>query len=150
METKRTALSYALNLLTVRDRSEYEIRNKLSQKGYAKEEIENTVLWLISKKFLNDKRLAQNQVRSLSGNIKRGKQKIIFGLKKRGISEETITSLTKEINSENEQKKAKDLAKKWLLKDQKKSNLYQRLGNHLFSHGYETETITTVLEELLK
>lgn len=150
---KKTALGYALNLIQIRDRTEKEIKDKLLSKSYEEVEIEKTIQFLLQKKFIDDKRFVKRYLENASLNIKKGRRKVIFDLKKRGISTELIYDIEKDYHqkdyNQNEYQKAKALALKWLLKNINKQNLYQKLGSHLSRAGYDTDLVIKVLDEVL-
>ena len=56
-----SAKKAAIRLLTVRDRTAFEIRNRLSEK-YSQEIVEEALDYLTEMDFVNDERYAQNYV----------------------------------------------------------------------------------------
>jgi len=62
------ARSYALTLLRYRGRSEKELRDRLSKKGYQQEDIDAAVLNLRDSGFLDDEALAENLKRQAMTN----------------------------------------------------------------------------------
>ncbi len=54
------ARAYAVTLLRYRGRSEKELRDRLTKKGYEREDIEAVVLYLKEYGFLDDRALAEN------------------------------------------------------------------------------------------
>ncbi len=54
------ARAYAVTLLRYRGRSEKEMRDRLTKKGYQREDIEAVVLYLKEYGFLDDRALAEN------------------------------------------------------------------------------------------
>jgi regulatory protein len=54
------ARAYAVTLLRYRGRSEKELRDRLTKKGYQREDIEAVVLYLKEYGFLDDRALAEN------------------------------------------------------------------------------------------
>ena len=62
------ARSYALTLLRYRGRSEKELRDRLSKKGYQQEDIDAAVVNLRDSGFLDDEALAENLKRQAMTN----------------------------------------------------------------------------------
>jgi regulatory protein len=59
-KTTQTALGYALRLLARKDYTRNEITEKMGEKNFSLEDISKTVIYLESKKFIDDKRVANN------------------------------------------------------------------------------------------
>lgn len=57
------AKNYCFYFLDKKERSEYELKQKMSKKGYPIEVIEMTMQYLNEKNFLNDRRLLEGYVR---------------------------------------------------------------------------------------
>ena len=51
------ALSYVVNLLARREYSEFELRNKMQEKAFTEDEIDETIAYCQKKNWQNDKRL---------------------------------------------------------------------------------------------
>ena len=64
---KRSARESALALLEYRDRTEQELRQKLLDREYSKDEIEETVRFLREYRYLDDEAYAMRFIRSQSG-----------------------------------------------------------------------------------
>jgi regulatory protein len=81
-----------LNLLSFRDHSAQEIRQKLRTKSFGREDIEPVITRLTEAGLLNDKRFAENYLRSrqIKGY---GPLRIIQELEIRGITHEIIAEL---------------------------------------------------------
>lgn len=54
------ALSYVINLLARREYSEFELRNKMQEKAFTEDEIDETIAHCQKKNWQNDKRFAEN------------------------------------------------------------------------------------------
>ncbi|MFA7244191.1 MAG: regulatory protein RecX [Patescibacteria group bacterium] len=143
-------LNYALYLLELRDRSIFEVRNKLKLKEFPENEIEETIQFLIQKKFLDDEKFAKNMVRSksLSGE---GKQKIKVRLIKAHISSGLIEDVLSNIDSDLEYKNALEIGQKILdrNKDTDRGRLYQKILGSLYRKGYDFDLAKKVFNELV-
>ncbi len=143
MEKDGKALKYALNILNRKDYTEFEMFSKLKMKGFDDNEINETIKYLKSNNFLNDKRYVENFVyfRLKNGY---GKKRIEYDLKKKGIGEELIN---KYVNSADEMQSAKSIlkAKAEHLKEDK--NRRVKLFAFLARRGFNYEIINRLLNE---
>ena len=60
------ALSYVVNLLARREYSEFELRNKMQEKAFTEDEIDETIAYCQRKNWQNDKRFAENYLHARS------------------------------------------------------------------------------------
>ncbi len=147
MENK--ALAYTLKLLSKKDYSEYEIRQKLISREYDQTQVEKVITFLRSKLFLDDKKFAQNYYKN---HLQRGTLRIRFELRQKGISDEIITELISSIDNDDQLKKAKEVALKWVKnkgnKYQESYKLKQNLLAKLSRQGFEYDVIIEAIEDL--
>lgn len=83
------AKTAAFRLLKIRERSVLEVKQKLALKGLSKSAIEQTVDYLLDKKFLDDRHFARNWVRYRQARPF-GQERIRLELRQKGIDEEII------------------------------------------------------------
>ena len=83
------AFSAALRLLTRRDRSEAELRQKLEQFGFSLAAINSAVEKCREYNYLDDARYAKERARALMRNGRGVGRKISLDLRRRGIDEES-------------------------------------------------------------
>lgn len=81
---------YALYLIEFRDRTEKELREKLTAKGYSEEQIEDTTEFLKNYGYLDDKRFAEHFIHDAINLKKWGKIRIRTELLRKGIDRETV------------------------------------------------------------
>ncbi len=84
------ARDYALRLIEFRDRTEKEIREKLTAKGYSEEQIEDTVEFLKNYGYLDDKRYTTHFISDAINLKKWGKIRIRTELLRKGIDREIV------------------------------------------------------------
>lgn len=91
-ETRQAAKSFAaaLRLLTRRDRSETELRQKLDQFGFSLSAIDSAVAKCQEYNYLDDNRYATERARSLMRTGRGVGRKIRFDLHRRGIDEAIV------------------------------------------------------------
>ena len=83
----RTARNVALNLLSRREHSEYELRQKLKLRDLLPEAIDEAIVRLIADSLLSDQRFTESYVRHRM-NAGVGPLKIRFELRKKGVGDE--------------------------------------------------------------
>ena len=140
---------YALYLLKLRDRSEFEIRKKMKGKEFTPISIDETVDWLKEKQFIDDDRFVQNFVRLHLMVGKSGSRKMEFQLRHYGIDKEIIEKYLSEITKDDEFIRAEELAKSWLKKKTEipPEKVYERLGRFLLSRGFSYDIIKPILDD---
>ena len=89
----QAALRSAYNLLRYRDRSEREMRERLTLKGYSEPTVAAVLEKLAGAGFLDDRRLAENLKRIGSEQKQLGKHGVKAWLQRRGIRREVIESV---------------------------------------------------------
>lgn len=82
---------YLLRLLTKRDYSEQELRNKLRARGEDETTIEKILDEFKAKAWQSDQRIAENLVHSKK--LREGSLKILYLLKQRGLDETLVKDL---------------------------------------------------------
>lgn len=125
----KDALEIALHFLKFRPRSEFEIEQKLKQKGAIDSEIEKVISVLKKNKLLDDEEFAKMWVRDRNLLKPSGSYLLKMELRKFGVADEIIDSALAEQDEEALAKKA--LESKLRLKNadfNKKAGFLQRRG----------------------
>lgn len=146
---KKSAQDYVLFLLSRRDYTVAEVRERLKRKGYDEESGESVIRLLSEKKLLDDKRFARNYSEM---HRSWGRIKIKFGLIKKGVPEEIIAGISSNEDDDAELEKAKEAAKIWIKKNNNipKEKIYNRLAGYLSRQGYRWDVAKEVLGELVR
>jgi len=84
-----SAKKAAIRLLTVRDRTAFEIRNRLSEK-YSQEIVEEALDYLTEMDFVNDERYAQNYVENRNRTRPTGNSALRYELSNKGITSDIV------------------------------------------------------------
>ncbi len=147
-DNKKEAFNKALDIISFKDNTTYEIRNKLYKKGYDDIIISDVLEKLKEYNFIDDNKYAQSYVNSCLTYKKYGKNKIIYMLKQRGISSSIISNLN--FNNDLEFETAKNVFYKKLSSLDKYDNnkKKEKLYRHLSSKGYSSEVIMKLLKDL--
>lgn len=146
----RQALDTAYKFLSFRVRSNHEVYQKLSQKGYNKFEILEVIKKLINMNYLNDNEFANIFTRDKFKVKKHGPLTVIDGLKKHKISDETIHNTIFKYYTDDSIAELIDfhLIKKNKLSTKKYfDENKQKIVSMLYRKGFSYEDINRVLAE---
>ena len=146
LTTNKDIWHLALQILTRRSHSEYELRQKLYQKSYAGTEVDQVVNRLLTYGYLNDTAFATALFSKYLGMGKYSLNNIICKLKKCGLPEVIIKTVIREYDGEEEYQAAlKVLGSRFKSLDGlNKEKLYRFLG----TRGFSSNTIHRVLDQL--
>lgn len=146
-------LGLVYRYLSIRNRSEKEIRDYLQKKNAPVEIIERLVATLYEQKFLNDEAFARSWVISRARFRPRGKRMLQMELQQKGISKELIEQVLTEENEEtpDELTQAKNLIARRIekVRDLPRQEIYQKVGAFLARRGYSWEIIKKSIDETL-
>lgn len=142
------ALDGAVKLLALCDRTEGEIRERLSRAGYPDCCIDRVIEKLYAEELLDDAAFAQNWARSRAH--RHGRSRIQRELTRRGIDRDTAREAVSALSDEEQLADAVRLTGKYLARthgdmDRK---LYQRTLAMLARHGYDAEIARRALETI--
>lgn len=144
MRPKKSAREYALSMLDRFDRTEQEVRSKLKEKEYCREEIEETLAFLKEYRFINDAEYAKTYIRVYSA--KKSIRKIRYDLEKKGVEKDLIAAgLEDQPVDEEEQIRCLLRKKGYLPGVCMENSAYQKLAGSLFRKGYSYQVIRRVL-----
>lgn len=97
-----SARDYAVKILTIHDRSEKELTDKLLKKGYSEEDTEEAVEFCKEYGYIDDERYAAHFVHDASEIKKFGAVRIRNELRMKGIAPETIEEAMLALENEEE------------------------------------------------
>ena len=141
------AIKYAKSILAGKLMSEWNMRNKLYDKGFGKDVVDEVINKLKKEKLINDKALCKELISYYNERLY-GKNKIIQELRLKGIFDETIKEL--KFSDSNELKKAKALLPKFekqynhLSYADRKQHIY----NALIRAGFDNEIALEVVKKI--
>jgi len=145
------ALNAALHYLSYRNRTEHEIRKKLSEKEYSVITINKVIEELIKLNYIDDEAFAKEYIKF---KIKKmGKRKIQYKLESMGIEYSIINNELMHYSNDDEYMAASELASK--KNDQYGKISYQKRYNRLsgflnrrgFSYSVTKDVLSEILEE---
>ncbi|WP_443091024.1 recombination regulator RecX [Basfia succiniciproducens] len=134
------AFSYAVNLLSRREYSEFEIRCKMQEKTFSEQEIEDTLAQLQQKNWQSDKRFTENYLRARAQRgygVNRIKQEL---RQLKGILPETIDEALMECDIDWSEIALNVLAKKFPdYRTRQDAKNKQKIWRYMLSHGFFAE-----------
>lgn len=140
------AKNYALKLLTYRQRSEQEIKDRLTQKGYELTIVEQIVDFLKDYKLINDQEFVKQYIYSkITGPKPMGPNRIKYELIQLGIDKNTIEESLGAIDHQSELELAKKLVEKTINKSTTTPKLHKLVGL-LQRRGFSYTIIKEVLD----
>lgn len=146
-------LSLTYRYLTIRNRSEKEIRDYLEKKNADPDIIDALVGRLYEQKFLDDESFARGWVRSRAMFRPRGKRMLQIELQQKGIDKETIQKVLAEESEDvpDELTQARNLIGKRVdkLRSEPKHIIYQKVGAFLARRGYSWEVCKKAIDSVL-
>ncbi|MDY4078007.1 MAG: recombination regulator RecX [Clostridium sp.] len=161
-EEKLKKIAYEENLINCKEtalkiiersyKTKKEMIKRLLEKGYALEEINETLKFLEEYNFINDESYAKAFINDRTKT--QGKQKIKYALKNKGISDEIIEEELSKLDMEKEKENANILAlKKYNILIKRESDKYklkEKIIRFLISRGYNYEVAKDAVNEMLK
>lgn len=146
-------LSLCYRYLTIRNRSEKEIRDYLQKKNADPDIIDAIVARLYEQKFLDDEAFARSWVRSRAMFRPRGKRMLQIELQQKGIHKDLIQQILEEQIEDipDELTQAKNLIAKRVekLRGEPRYIVYQKVGAFLARRGYSWDVSKKAIDSLL-
>ena len=147
-QTEEQAKQEALRFIMVRLRTQREVEQQLTKKGYSKQQIIRVIAFLKEYQYLDDAVYCRSWIFDRIQFHPCGRQKMIFELSKK-VSDIALVqqSLEQYFPLEQELELARIAAQK------KKNSMHgtmrrEQMGRFLYNKGYNGEVIQTVLREI--
>jgi regulatory protein len=149
-EQKKQAWIVSLRLLEATPKSRRDLSQKLKDKGFSQDLIEETLNELEARGILSDKAFAQNIVTRLTHGNPSGSRKISFELKRKGVPNAIREEILAKIDPEREAERAKDLAKtRWeRLANQPFDKRKKKVFDFLLRRGFDYQLVRDTMEAL--
>lgn len=148
-EAKQAKIT-SLRLLAASPKSRIELSKKLSRKGYRPQVIQETLDELEKQGVLNDLAYARNLILRWTQGKNSGKKKILFELKRRGVSRGVCETVLAEISPEEERRQALEAGLyRWQrFKQLPQEKRRKRVYDFLVRRGYDFELVRDLLREI--
>jgi len=150
--TLNQAKHQAYRFLASRAHSSYELRNHLHQRGYSSQIIDNVLDELEARGYIDDRKFALNWARYRLEKKPLGRRRVIYELRRRGVTSETIGEILGQIYAEFDEAGLAESAmlKRFMEKDLLRSaRERERCTRYLMGQGFEPDVITAILSERL-
>ena len=129
----------ALRYLTVRMRSEKEMRDYMLKKHVTTDEIDEFIDYLYHYQYLDDEQFARAFVRDKLHFHPCGRHKLIFALKEKGLDAFIIEDVLEELFP---MEKEWEFVTKEFDKCQQKGKNYQQTMRYLYGKGYSSDLLS--------
>jgi len=149
-EEEINAYNYAISVLSRTSKSEKQLRQKMLDKGYDTQFIENAIVKLKIQKYIDDEAYSESFINSKINVSKDGKLKIKEALYNKGIDKQVIADKLSEVSNEEEIKRAYILGTKKLrsIKEEDARKKRMKLTNYLINKGFEYSTVKKAVSKL--
>lgn len=132
-----------LNLLSYRDRSCYELKERLLKKGYQEENINQAISHLLKLGYLNDEEFASKWVKSRIKHRPRGRNLLKKELYSKGVDQEIVDKVVNNlVDDYQELETGISLAKKWIISHERDIN---KLKRYLYNKGFSITLINKII-----
>ncbi|MEX0650382.1 MAG: regulatory protein RecX [Candidatus Andersenbacteria bacterium] len=132
----------AQDILSRRDHSEAEVRQKLSRKGFSSSAVQSAIEWLYSQKLLDDEAYTRRYVESILRTKTVGSRWMYTKLKQRGIGSQYINeALAQLLPADKEKELMREAAESWKRVHVKHAGDKIRLSRFLASRGFSEHLI---------
>lgn len=140
------ALSYVVNLLARREYSEFELRNKMQEKMFSEQEIENVLRYCQQKHWQSDRRFAENYINARAQRgygVNRIKQEL---RQLKGVPEDVIETALEESTVDWSMITLRVLKKKFPYYGEKQTpKSRQKIWQYMLSHGFYREDFADLI-----
>ena len=142
------ARNKAFKLLSYRERTIKEIKDRLAKKDFNEEVIIKVVDFLLENDYLNEERFAEMWIRSRKKHHPRGRKLIYKELKQKGVDQKIINSaLNQYLNRQDELEMAEYLKEKWLRRRTEEDSSSYKLKNYLANKGFNYDLIYEITDK---
>lgn len=142
---KYTAFDSALYYITFKERSQNEIEQKLKDKGYSADEIDEAVAKLLEYNYINDSRYANLYIKS---NIdKKGMSRITNELIGKGINKDIISLELEKFEFQEDKAIATEIKRKYGIgkfDDKMKAKIYGYFARRGFKYNDISKALTHI------
>lgn len=139
-----SAFDKAVNLLAFKDRTVQEIRQKLNEKGYSSEDIEDTVEKLSYYGYLNDQNYTISYIKD--NTSKKGKKLIINELNQKGVEKTVITEVYESMDVDEIDTIKRLVERRFQALDFNDDKSYRRVVGYLLRRGFSYDNIKKVIK----
>lgn len=145
-------LAIAYRLLSVRDRTEQEIRNSLSDRGLSRSAvIDEVVRSLLQQGYLDDRKLAASYIRYVTAHKPSGPHLLRQKLWKMGVADEIIVAeIAAQLPPQRERELALEVARARLKHGMERKRAVRRINGLLSRRGFSSVIVNDICARILK
>lgn len=147
-QLKQKCFDQAVKYLAISPRSEQEVKDKLYEKGYHREQVDYAIERCKGYKYINDEAYARSFVDYYSHKM--GRKMLLYKLtNEKGVDNTLATNMIADlVSDENEIEKCTDMAQKYIAKKRivERKDL-QKVGAYLYTKGFEWNIINIALSK---
>lgn len=144
-DEKSKALNKSVKYLGGTLKTTKQLMDYLKKKQYLDETIDYVIDKMTEYKYLDDRAFAKCFVETYS--YKYGKQKLIYALRSKGVSDKDIDSVF-ESEDLSIQNSINDVASKYLKNKELNEQTYLKLSRFLYGRGYDFDSINSYINSL--
>ncbi len=152
-KSSKQAMNTAVRILTHRDHSTYEMKQKLRRRGFASKVIDAVIVTCARCGYLDDERTAQVYILQLKRKCF-GKRYIRLALKRKRLVGETIERILLEnYPADDEYKYAGRLLAKKMKRFERETDFHKKsdkIYRFLYARGFNTAVISDLIQNLVK
>lgn len=145
----KLARQLSVRMLAAREHSENEIRNKLMQKGFDRETIDNTLMQLKSMGYINDSLFARKYISDRLKLKPRSKKALFYDLKRKGVSEDIIEEALNETELDEFSLAYRLAKKKYGKYDAVEPDVQRKIASFLSHRGFSCEIICETIKQMM-
>lgn len=151
-EQQIKANNYAIRIIEHHSKTVKQLKDKMKEKGYEEEFINNSIQFLQEYNYINDEKYAKQYINDKVRFGKDGRNKIKMNLMQKGVDKEIIQEQLNDIDSDLETDNAFELAER-KMRSYKSLDLptqRRRLYSFLQRKGYKGDIINKVMNKIFK
>ena len=134
----------AVEFLARSDQSIRRLSDKLSRKGYGEDEIEETIQWLQSKRFIQEEEGCRRRFEFLYHDSSYSVRQIVAKLQQQGYDRDMIRECIPDDTDEREYAVAMKVVRRRF----KAGTEQQKMMQHLYMKGFDYDTARNAVEDL--
>ena len=147
-QLKQKCFDQAVKYLAISPRSEKEVKEKLYEKGYHREQVDYAIERCKGYKYINDENYTRSFIDYYSHKM--GRKMLLYKLTTdKGIDNALATNMIADlVSDETEIEKCVDMANKYIKKKRiAERKDMQKVGAYLYTKGFEWNTINIALSK---
>jgi|LSQX01.3.fsa_nt_gb regulatory protein len=139
-----------IRMLYSKDRTEFEVRQKLIRQGFDEDTAEGAVMQLKSMGYINDRLYAHKYISDRLKLKPKSKKALMYELQKKGINKEIITEVLDEFEIDESLVAYRITKKRFSKYDISDPLIHRRIVSFLTHRGFSYEIINNVIKQLMQ